>query len=50
MARVMIGWVLVWIVAVLARVEHAAALLAVGFGRDRPKAAEMDRVELDRAA
>ena len=44
------AWVLVWIVAVWLGLNTLLLALAVGFGRDRPKAAEMDRVELDRAA
>ena len=44
------AWVLVWIVAAWLGLNTLLLALAVGFGRDRPKAVEMDRAELNRAA
>jgi hypothetical protein len=41
---------LVWIAAVWLGLNTLLLALAVGFGRGRPKAADMDRAELDRAA
>ena len=44
------AWVLVWIVAVWLGANTLMLALTIGFGRDRRKAKEMDRAELDRAA
>ena len=45
------AWVLVWIVAAWLGLNTLLLALAIGFGRDLPKAAEIVRgTELDRAA
>jgi hypothetical protein len=50
MEGMMIGWALVAILAGWLGANTLLLALVVGFGRDRPKAKDMDRAEWDRAA